>query len=220
LVKPSILHPGEEHTTADFHVPLSREAISLIEDRRTGDVEYAISAYLMVAPVVGEETPVLGIPHGAVVVGRFGNSFGREKIPRSQWLELLQSMGWDETLLIELPYRLSGRAHPVATSRWEEAMQHYRQGDWEETLAACRKVFEMLAYEKTAEGSAQPDMRRLREWFEPSDKGNHLNEMLTAFGKFLHLARHQQSPTSGIRIGKDDAMLALTTTAALLRYLN
>lgn len=220
LVSPAILAPGQEHAPAEFNVPLSREALSLIEERRAGDVTYAIDAYLRVAPVIEGETSTLGVPRGANLIARFGNSFVRDRIPQSQWLELLRNMGWDETLMVELPYKRSGRPHPVALQRWEEAVEHYRSGDWEDTLAACRRVFEMLALEKSPEDSVHPDMRRLREWFDPSKKGDHLNEMLKKFADFLHLGRHQQAPISGIKIAREDAMLALSMTAAILRYVS
>lgn len=219
LVRPAILAPGEEHASAEFNVPLSREALRMIEERRSGDVEYSIYASLRVAPVIEGEISTLGVPHGANLLARFGNGL-RDRIPQSQWLELLLSMGWDETLVVELPYSLAGRSHPVALQRWEEAVEHYRLGDWEDTLAACRRVFEMLALEKTPEGVVRPDMRRLREWFDPSKKGDHLDDMLKSLADFLHLGRHQHALSSGIKIGRGDAMLALSMTAAVLRYVS
>lgn len=217
LVRPAVVSGA--FVNASLEIPLTREGLAAVEERRAGDVEQRISAYLDVSPVVGEsDAPTLGLPTGANLEIRFGSI--RDRIPQSRWLELLRTWGWDETLLIELPFRLAGRAHPVAVQRWEEAVEHYRSGKWDDTLTSCRRVIEMLAAEKTPDGAPRADLKRLREYFDSSQKGDILNLLLKQLSDFLHLGRHQQMLTAGIRVDREDAMLALSSTAAFLRYVN
>jgi hypothetical protein len=81
-------------------------------------------------------------------------------------------------------------------------------------------MLEALAWEKTAPERNRPDMKKLRAFFDPSEKGTHLDAMTTDFSNFLHLGRHEQSGNSGVAIRQPDALLALSVSAAILRYVS
>ncbi len=190
----------------------------MIEQHRSGDVEVSFTASVWIAAIRGESEQIIAAPREQYVEVRFADS-SRRGIPQSRWLEFLRAFGFDETLLLELPNRYFGSGHPNARQRWEKAVDHYRRGDWEEVLLACRLMLEALAWEKTARGQKRPEMTQLRAFFDPSEKGNHLNEMTTAFSKFLHLGRHEQSGNPGVAIRQPDALLALSMAAGILRYI-
>lgn len=201
---------------AEIVVPLTHESLSLIEQQRSGDVEVSFTVTVWIASVISGPEQILAALREHDVEVRFAGS-GRS-IPQSRWLKFLKSFGFDETLMLELPNRYFGRGHPVARQRWEQAVEHYRLGNWEEVLMTCRLMLEALAWEKTPQDSNRADMRLLRDYFDSSEKGNHLDAMTTAFSKFLHLGRHEQGGSEGVRIRQPDALLALSTAASLLRY--
>jgi hypothetical protein len=172
----------------------------------------------LLAPVIETDPETLGRPWLQPAVNRYSSSI-RDVIPVSEWLKHLRSLGWDETLLFELPAGLPSQSYPPAQGRLEEAISHYRSGNWEETMISCRKVFEALAAAKT-EGDQRPDLRKLREFFEPGEKGDITNEILHRFGKFLHLARHEHSTNAPVKISRSDALLSLEIASAFLRFVS
>lgn len=204
---------------AEIVVPITREALGMIEQHRIGDVEVSFAASVWIATVRGESEQIIAAPREQHIEVRFPDG-SRRGIPQSRWLEFLRSFGFDETLLLELPNRYFGNGHPIARQRWEKAVDHYRRGDWEEVLLACRLMLEALAWEKTESGRNRPDMRQLRTFFDSSEKGTHLDTMTTAFSSFLHLGRHEQSGNPGVTIRQPDALLALSIAAGILRYIS
>jgi hypothetical protein len=206
---------GRDEFLATINVPLSREAIGLVEGQRVGDLEYVIDATLTLAPLHAGPPEVMGKPWPQLVESRSG-----QRIAQSEWLRHLRHLGWDETTLFELPAGRGSYASPAAQKRWEEAVEHYRQGNWEETLVSCRKLFESLAVAKSDANADRADPRKLREYFDSTKKGDALNDMQKQFTEFLHMGRHDQTAGSGIRIDRDDALLALTISSGLLRYMS
>lgn len=200
-------------------VPLINEMIRWIEDHRNGEPKFFLYVEALLAPVIEKDEAVLGKPWLQPVEYRNSSSY-RDKIPLSEWIKHLKSLGWDETQLIEVPGGLQSQAYPQAGRRFDEAIDHFRRGDWEETLAACRKAIEVLAAVKTPDGAAKPDMKRLRAYFEVGKKGDVLDKMLTEFGNFLHLGRHEQPMDKPVKITRADALASLTITSAFLRYVS
>lgn len=210
LVASPVVDPGSGHLVGELSVPVTREALGFIEERRSGDVEYSISIYLRIAPIGDDER--IGLPRQVSLELRKS----RDRIPLSTWLSLLRAWGWDETTLIELPRGSTAHTHPVAVTRWEEAVEQYRAGNWEDVLGSCRKCLEALALEKTPGHPTKPDMKRLADYFDDPEKSKHLDPMLKELSGFLHLGRHQQVST---RITRRDALFALSMTASLLKYI-
>jgi hypothetical protein len=207
-------HEGSGH----IDVPLSRETISYVEDARTGDVEYRIHGTVVVATLNLGPPETLGKPRESPVSRRLGDDI-KNVIPRSEWVRYLAQMGWDETILFELRARTTA-LYPGVTKRWEEAVDQFRNHRWEDTLYACRKVFEAFAAIKTPDTEKKPNPLLLREFFEANDKGKHLDGSLRNFNEFLHLGRHEQLSTKGIQISREDALLALTITGGYFRYMS
>lgn len=206
---------GKGEFIATVKAPLSREAIDLVEGHRVGDLEYVIDASITLAPLYPGPPEVMGKPWLQPVETR-----SARRIPQSEWLSHLRQLGWDETKLFELPAGKAAYSNPAAQKRWEEAVEHYRQGNWEETLGSCRKMFEALAAAKGEANSDRADPKKLRQYFDSTKKGEALNDMQKQFTDFLHLGRHDQTTGSGIQIERDDALLALTVSSGLLRYMS
>jgi hypothetical protein len=177
------------------------------------------SGELLVSQVVGTGTAALGVPELARLEVRCGGAGHDGRMPQSRWLELLRTLGWDETVLIELPFNWRPHLHPLAFRRWEEGVEHFRAGAWEDTLVSCRRVLEMLALEHSPAGEPAR-MKRMRQHFDESEKGDILDRLVMQLSSFCHLGRHEQPTSSGVRVTRADAMLALTTAGSVLRYLN
>ncbi len=219
LIGPAVLPGGGAPMIAVVEVPLGHDALAMVEARRTGDLEFAVSGELLVAPVVESGEGRLGVPEQARLEVRCGGWSREGRLPRSRWLELLGALGWDETLLIELPFSERPQLHPMALRRWQEGVEHFRAGDWDATLAACRRALEMLALEHTPEGE-RVRMTRIRHHFDESARGEILDRLVMQLSAFCHLGRHERPAASGVRVTRADALLALTTAGSILRYLN
>jgi hypothetical protein len=209
---------GDRELVGTIIAPLSRETLDWIESRRNGDLEYSLDVTVLVAPVVGTDPETLGRPWHQPVMDRFSNPI-RAQIPQSEWLKYLRTLGWDETVLFELPVTVPRQSFPQAQARLEEAMGHFRRGDWEESMSSCRKVMEALAAART-DPTEKPNPKNLREYFEVGEKGDALNSVLYQFGQLLHLARHEHGTAITIKVTRDDALLSLMIAGAFLRYVS
>lgn len=203
-----------------LRVPLSREALEKVETRRTDDdLEYQLTSELTVALIQDGQPPILGAPWlaRATRTARSTNISG--EIPRSKWIDYLSQMGWEETLIVEIPaQRLRGRS-PGAVNRYKEALDLHRQGNYRKALAACRDAFEALAWRYSEKEADRPDMKMLRKYFDDTEKGDRLDAILERFQRFLHLGRHEQAADKGIEINREDSLFALHLTAGMLRYI-
>lgn len=202
-----------------IYVALTHETIEWIEARRVGDLGYSLNVSALVAPVIDQEPQTLGTPWLQPAENRFGSSL-RDHIPLSEWLKYLTALGWDETQLFELPVGSPRQLFPAAQARFEEAVSHFRRGEWEETMSSCRKMMEALAAAKTEGGAVKPDTKKLRAFFEAGKKGDTLDSLLSEFGKLLHLARHEHPTDAPVKITRYDALLSLTLAGAFLRYVS
>lgn len=203
----------------DVRVPLSRETLEHVENKREGeDLEYDLSVDLYVARVSTTGETNIGAPWKVVLAqSQHGHSLEGE-FPQSDWLDLLKGLGWEETLLVEIPARRLRHRSPQAMNRYREALNHHRRGNWRKSLAACREVFEALAWRHTDDEATEPDMRTLRNYFPDNRKGETINSTLKELAEFLHLGRHVQNMEANIDIERKDSVLALNITAGVLRY--
>lgn len=209
----------EDGCRLDIRVPLSRETLEYVEDRREGEsLDYELNVDLYVATAIKDDESSMGVPW-TINLAESQHEYSIEgTIPQSRWLELLERTGWEETLLVEIPARRLRHRSPEAMNRYREALNHHRRGNWRKSLAACREVFEALAWRYTDDEATEPDMPKLRNYFPDNRKGDTINVTLKELGEFLHLGRHVQNMEEKIDIEKKDSVLALNITAGVLRY--
>lgn len=141
------------------------------------------------------------------------------KIPQSDWVKLLSSMQWSELELIEVPsLTIRNSSVPIrAIGRFEEAQHHYRNGNWSETMASCRKVFEALVKEVTDQDNMAQTLLALNQILGENPKTDCLDKLINGLSPFLHLGRHEQQPP--FPIGSAEATLALRVTGSILSYI-
>lgn len=218
-IDPAII-PANKNTLETLVLELSLMILNYIEEHRDGgDINLIITSRVLVTEVYTvNEVKTLGVPFET----SFGNNltgFFEYSIPQSKWIELLRNMEWSELEIIELPSSKL-RAIPAfvhALSCFEDARKCYRQGNWEETLANCRKVFESIVKCVGKTNEMNKAFEVFRALIDDDTKAKCINGLVMEFNKFLHLGRHVQHPS--IPIKRTDAQLALQMTGTLLMYL-
>lgn len=223
---------SDPETSATVSVPMRREALAYIEDRRTGgDLEFHLSIKAYVASLPGEGDGSQWTRAQQIqITDHAGNQFYEGEIPQSRWIELLSNLRWKEVRLVEVPATVNTHRYPDALRRWQDARDHFAAGRWEETIQTCNLVTERLAAAKRPLESGdleshEVDASWLREFFPNGAKGETLNDLLKEFRGFLQFGRHEvrrrrEGETDRPRVSKADAELALMVTREWLRYLS
>lgn len=224
MVDPAVLwESGSSKGQGEITLPLHRSAMQSIENHRGGsDLVLQIDSRVLLCPVYEGPAGIKSVL-SAPIESRFsldGND-GRIqwKIPQSEWVKLLQMLGWSEIELLELP-RDFLRSHPGlarARERLKDAETSLARDDREGVLEDCRKAYEAAAIAITGEESHQAALPKLKERFGEGVKGESLNAVAMAFNRFLHLGRHEQSER--VAFDRADAVLTLRIAASLLDYL-
>lgn len=121
--------PCASSFTLGFRLPLSRDQMEAIEARRKG-ADFALDFWLFseLAVATGVGNPVA--------------DKGDIRITQSQWVNCLESMGYQKSLLLEfsLPSELesSSALHSLVT----KARAHFLNGRYNECVSECRKILE------------------------------------------------------------------------------
>jgi hypothetical protein len=140
------------------------------------------------------------------------------RIPRSYWLDtILVQLGYDETLLIEVPLP----HHPTASEDTKEAAQyleiarqHLMDEQYGEAVRHCR-----LAKEALTKRSGTT-LTNLLTPLIGDTKSSTVNGVLLAFKEFYEAASHTRRPnTERIEFSRDDAEFAVNSFTFVLAYI-
>lgn len=209
----------ESGAGCDLHIPLTRETIEMVEDRREGDVDFHARIPVVAIPYRDGLISGMEKPWDLWIRNEKNDTKITGTVPQSEWHELLKQLGREESQLIELPAARLRQKVPGAFVEYEEAVQHYRRGEYRQTLASCHKAMEAVAWARTRTGKKQVEMKKIRGYFPDNEKGNHLDALTTSLNSFLHTGRHQQPEHKGIEVTKQDGIFALNAVAGILRYI-
>lgn len=203
---------------ASIHIPLSALSLNSIEQQRAGgDVELSVLTNALISHLPRDNPMLMTVPMERSLV-TVGSDRLVYPIPQSEWIKVLRQLQWSELELIELPGTSATRPPSLARafSRLSDATEAYRRGEWEDTMANCRKAFEALVQDLTG----KPDMAATGPLLETilgeGPKAARVDALVKELGQFLHLARHEQHPS--VKIGRADAAFSLHLTSALLQY--
>ncbi|KYF63565.1 hypothetical protein BE11_38295 [Sorangium cellulosum] len=138
------------------------------------------------------------------------------KVPREQWLALLKSVGYCDTLLTELRLPSSG---PDATAqgrqRLVQAVNARDEGSYAETMRRCRIALDELKNAGFG-GKAPAEVARfLQEKAGTMAQAERFSALQLALQLFLSPTHHANAPDGYYT--REDAELAIAMTAALLR---
>lgn len=138
------------------------------------------------------------------------------KVPKEQWLALLDSVGYCDTLLTELRLPASG---PDVTAqgrqRLVQAVQARNDGGYAEAMRRCRIALDELKAEGFA-GKAPADVAKfLQDKAGTMSQAERFSALHLALQLFLSPTHHANAPDE--HYSREDAELAIAMTAALLR---
>lgn len=142
------------------------------------------------------------------------------RIPRSDWLDtILPGLGYDETLLIELPlpqYHAGSAQIAAAVQKLEIARQHLCDEQYREAVQLCRQAKDALT-----DRNASALMDSLEPFIGPK-KAKTVDDILRAFGSLYTASSHPNPSTlpaeDRIEFTRDDAELAVNALTFVLRY--
>ena len=210
--------PSMKTGQGEFHIELNNTILHHIEKVRAGgDISLLFESRVLISKV--NDVNSLAAPYEtAFSIG--GNSRFSHQIPQSDWIKILKVIHWSELELLELPMSQI-RIIPQlsrALSRFDEAQECFRRGDWDATMLNCRMVFEAIVQDTTGD----KEMSKAKEAFSilinDEEKSTRLNNLVKSLGNFLHLGRHETP--SNITINRSDAEFSLLLTGGMLRYLS
>ena len=212
-----------EEEMGEIVIPLSDGVLRHIEGIREGhDVRLSIDAKVWASSCSRDQPKnawTMALPTQTAFCQGNRTPFEYE-IPQSDWVKLLKTMGWSELELLEIPMAKL-RSTPMlsrALQHFDAAQDCFRRGDWDGTMADCRKVFEAAVKDISGKDDMkQGGQEAFRKLIPDQSKADTLNETTEKFGKYLHLGRHEGLPK--VTITPADARLSLYFTGALLSYL-
>ena len=208
-----------EGGVATFVIPLPGHILHSVEEARAGgDLELSITTSALVSPLRADNPMHLATPKESAIASPGSHDLAY-KIPQSEWLKLLRQLQWNELELIELPraWGPPSKTTDRATVRFDDALDAYRRGDWDDSMATCRKAFEALLQDLSGTTDMAKVETALSSYLGEGPKAKRLNALIRELGQFLHLARHE--PPEDVIIKRSDASLSLQMTGAILRYL-
>jgi hypothetical protein len=218
-VDPAIIPRGKTGLGA-FNITLPAAVLKCMEERRAGgDVKLWVSSRVLVSRVITvNDVKTLGVPFETQFTNGRSDRF-EYLIPQSEWIKILKNLLWLELEVLEVPLSriCSIPSLARAVSRFEDAQECYRRGDWEESMLNCRKAFEAIVQDATGQSNMKNANQAFISIMGEGVKTNRLNELAKSLGDFLHLGRHENLPD--ITIKRADSELGLLLTGAILTYL-
>ncbi len=206
---------GEDHWV-QIMFPMPREAVSFIEDGRSGPT------------VIFDVMCGYGILRtGTREQGSYVDRFEIESVPakievaQSGWLQHLKEMEWNEYELFEVPRLPLVRSEGLnrALSCLSEAQTALRLHDYDTVLFKCRKAFEAAAKAggKTDLKAGFADLCRSAFTDHP-EKPAVYDSVMGALGRFAHkLGRHEQMPA--VPVSREDAEMMYAASVAVFSAL-
>lgn len=168
--------PGTVTATRTFALDLDRQALEAIERIREGrDVAFELEVTGTASILTLGEGDIRETPFGALrqlepllVEPRLSTAYVYHRVPRSDWIELLNAMGYGRTLLFEIPWP-QGKEDGLseAVSRFEAARALFLSGAYTEAVgklrdsmsrAAAAAPFGKLDWSKVAGGKSREVM--------------------------------------------------------------
>jgi hypothetical protein len=208
-----VLSPASHSSTGSvrFTLSLATPALVALEAARDGgplDLVMTLAAYPFVI------TQHQGYAPGVGIQPTF-DSYAF-KVPKEQWLALLNSVGYCDTLLTELRLPSSG---PEATAqgrqRLVQAVQARNDGGYAEAMRRCRIALDELKAAGFA-GKAPADVARfLQDKAGTMSQAERCSALRLALQLFLSPTHHANAPDE--HYTREDAELAIAMTASLLR---
>jgi hypothetical protein len=143
-----------------------------------------------------------------------GEAVVQHRVNAGTWMEILGQMGYQETLVIDVPFPTTAREGPI-----QEACQHLREshalllgGSYREAVGKCRDVLEALARAiQEADADEAPALGKA------ATKDERYAGIRAALRFLTHPARHADQYSAKYVWTRADAQCTLAATAAVVR---
>jgi|GEM_PF-2378627 len=149
----------------------------------------------------------------------------RHCIKQSEWLEVIEQMKYQKTMVIEIPL-FEESAIPGAKDINEHLMaakNHMLHGNYREAVGSCRDVLEKLGDSLGDDKTTLIDEMSAKEYFNKSDKMNK-NERLRLVRRsvrfFSQPSRHVDEVSSKYNWNYIDARAMISFTSAIVQIIN
>ena len=209
----SVLSPAIDSSTGSlrFTLSLTTPALVALEAVRDGgplELALTLAAYPYVITQHEGYAPGVGI---RPTFAKY--SF---KVPKEQWLALLESVGYCDTLLTELRLpSLGPEATAQGRQRLAQAVQSRNDGGYAEAMRQCRIALDVLKTGGFA-GKAPADVDRfLKDKAGTMSQAERFSALHAALQLFLSPTHHANAPDE--HYTREEAELAIAMTASLLR---
>jgi hypothetical protein len=143
-------------------------------------------------------------------------------IPQGIWIPLLEQMGYQQTMLLEVPVPDGDRrpelAHAVALLKRSERL--IAEGQYIEAVGMCRDVLEEMSRALKDEPEPDPSVQSLFQNTRQMTKAERLRPLRRAAKVVTHPARHRDDVAVAIDWSRIDALSIVSITAALIQELD
>lgn len=137
---------------------------------------------------------------------------GEFVIPKQQWLEALNGMGYRDTLLFELPMPKSGGDEVSKLKEFlERAQNHILNGHFQESVGLCRKAIEWVEKERGDKNEAGKSVDKFKESRRDMTINDRMLFLREGLKNITHLGAHENEEFSRLQ-----AQAILGMTVALL----
>lgn len=209
----SVITPPSHSSTSSvrFTLSLATPALVALEDARNGGALELVMALVAHPFLVAQSQD-----HPPGINMRPTSDNYAFKVPQEQWLALLKSVGYCNTLVTELRLPTSG---PEATAKGRErlaqAVSARNDGGYAEAMRRCRIALDELKNAGFA-GKAPAEVARfLQDKAGTMTQAERFSALQLALQLFLSPTHHANAPEE--HYTRADAELAIAMTAALLR---
>lgn len=211
---------SKEEALGEISLPLSDAVLYHIEGTRAGhDVLLKFSSEVLAFHVPDQSGSGSFEVPAPFQFGHGSHGPFEHTIALSDWVKLLRAMGWSELELLEIPSAKLKSLPTLARTfqLFEEARDCLRRGDWDGTMADCRKAVEAMLKDTIGSNDLSRAGEALEKLVPDRAKAAALNAALKGITAFLQLGRHEFVPA--VTIKPADARLALRWTGAFLTFL-
>ena len=143
-------------------------------------------------------------------------------IPQGVWVPLLEQMGYQRTLLLEIPVPDADHRPELANAveLLSRSQRLIAEGQYTEAVGMCRDVLEEVTRALKDENGPDVPVAGLFEQTRQMNKADRLRLLRRAAKVLTHLARHRDEVAAAIEWSRIDASSIVTITAALLQELS
>lgn len=141
----------------------------------------------------------------------------RVSYPQSDWVELLNQIGFCNIILCEVPAPPFPPGFARSQGLLALAWHSHRAGRPEEALQNCFKAFECLGFNLVGASTKREEILERLLVNAHKAKQEKIEQLWDSLSAFLHLGRHERGET--VALSMADSEMALVCATSLLRYL-